>query len=53
MSYTIKIIKDKFSTTEEEIYKNILEYKINIDLLIKIINRYEELEQYIEENREW
>jgi hypothetical protein len=49
MSYTISIVKDKFSNNEEQIYKTILNSSENINLIIQLIKRIDDLEQHIEE----
>ena len=52
MSYTISIIKDKFSNNEEVIYLNTLTNDININILVNLIKRFDDLEQQINQGLE-
>ena len=52
MSYTISIIKDKFSNNEEQTYINTLQSEININILIDLIKRFDDLEQQLNEVEE-
>lgn len=45
MSYTIMIIKDKYSNTEKEVYSNTLDRETSIKLITDLINHICELEQ--------
>jgi hypothetical protein len=52
MGYSIVIVKDKFSNNEKEIYKNTLDNETNINLIIDLIKRFDDLEQQINYNEE-
>jgi hypothetical protein len=49
MSYTITITKDKFSNNEKLIYSTVLISETNINLLVDLIKRFDDLEQLMEE----
>jgi len=45
MGYEIVIIQNRFSNNEKKVYDTVLESEINVNLVISLIKRLDDLEQ--------